>query len=530
MRNMLVLLGTLIVSLSNGQSSPFDYRVELNAMEIPGLTGLHSYASAEYEGKWLFVGGRRDGLHARQPFNAFPESQNNDMLRVVDPASGQFWEAVLMQLPIAVQEQLQATNHCFTQQGDSLFIVGGYAYSASAADHITFPRLTVLHVPQVIAAVIAGSVDASSFQTLADERLAVTGGRLVHDGTRFMLVGGHRFDGNYNPMGMPTYTQSYTNSIRRFEIQQSAGGLSLSDYSETVDEVHLHRRDYNLVPWLYADGHESHIISSGVFQPTVDLPFLYPVEIDQNGYTPHPSFNQYLSNYHCPTVSVFYGDQTHALFFGGMSRYYYSNGALVEDNLVPFTRTISRITRTADGVFEEGVFATEMPGLKGSGAEFLVNPSLPSSESGVVLINEILADTIELGFIYGGISSSQLNPFSSNQTGNTSADATWYKVKLIRDALSTQDIHAGQHGKAFQIFPNPVEHEMKLRSDAQFERATYHILDAQGRLIQHGELTATTKSQGGFSIAVDPAWSGQTFNVVVVFDDKYTAVQTVNVR
>jgi len=522
-------LMSLVVMAAHGQTA-FDYRVELEPLTIPALTGLHSYAAAEHDGKWLFVGGRRDGLHARQPFNAFPENQNNDMLRVIDPQTAQWWEAGISTLPQSLQEQLQSTNMCFTQHGDSLYLIGGYAYSSTAADHITFPRLTVLHVQEVISAVMSGNVDASSFRVLDDERMAVTGGRLAHDETGFLLVGGHRFDGNYNPMGMPTYTQSYTNAIRRFQVVQQASGLNLSNFTEQIDQVHLHRRDYNLLPWRYADGHESYFISSGVFQPTVDLPFLYPVELDGAEVIPHTAFNQYLSNYHCPSLSVFDGSQTHALFFGGMSRYYYSNGVLVEDDLVPFTRTISRITRTVEGNFEEGVFATQMPGLRGSGAEFLVDSSLPSSASGVVLLNEIPGDTIELGYIYGGISSTQLNPFSSNQTSSTSADASIYRVRLVRETLGNHELSIGYHDRSIGIFPNPAHDVMHIRTASPFEHGAFHIVDAQGKLLEHGELTQDARSEVGCLIPVKNEWSGQSLNVVVVFDHKYTAVQTVYIR
>lgn len=171
-------------------------------------------------------------------------------------------------------------------------------------------------------------------------------------------------------MGNPTYTQSYTNQIRKFKIDNSSNQLSINSYSAVTDAVHLHRRDYNLLPYIYADGEEGFLISSGVFQVNVDLPYLYPVEIRENSYTPITSFNQYLSNYHSATAHLFdsSNNNMHTLFFGGMSQYYYQNGTLIQDNQVPFVKTISRLTRDENGNYSEHLLPVEMPGLKGSSA------------------------------------------------------------------------------------------------------------------------------------------------------------------
>ncbi|HRZ75678.1 MAG TPA: hypothetical protein P5335_12150, partial [Flavobacterium sp.] len=57
--------------------STFDYQVQLNPITIPNFPGIHSYAFGQHNGKWVIIGGRLDGIHARQPFNAFPVNSNN---------------------------------------------------------------------------------------------------------------------------------------------------------------------------------------------------------------------------------------------------------------------------------------------------------------------------------------------------------------------------------------------------------------------------------------------------------------------
>ena len=49
------------------------------------------------------------------------------ILIVIDVATQQFWSTPLTSLATGLKEQLQATNMNFYQDGDALYIVGGYA-------------------------------------------------------------------------------------------------------------------------------------------------------------------------------------------------------------------------------------------------------------------------------------------------------------------------------------------------------------------------------------------------------------------
>jgi hypothetical protein len=42
--------------------------------------------------------------------------------------------------------------------------------------------------------------------------------------------------------------------------------LSISNYQTVTDAVHLHRRDYNLLPQVFPNGELGYTISSGVFK------------------------------------------------------------------------------------------------------------------------------------------------------------------------------------------------------------------------------------------------------------------------
>lgn len=521
---ILPALFLLLLSMNSKAQESFEYDLQLIPVSIPGFPGLHSYAFGQYNGKWVFIGGRRDGLHARQPFNAFPAAQNNTDIFVADVQTQQYWSAPLSSLSAGLREQLQSTNMNFFQDGNTLYILGGYAYSATAADHITFPNLTSVDVPGLIQAVVAGTSITSYFKQISDGNFAVTGGHLGKIGNTFYLVGGHRFDGRYNPMGNPTYTQTYTNQIRKFTIDNSGSLLSIANYTEITDPVHLHRRDYNLLPQIFPDGTPGYMISSGVFQINDDLPFLYPVDITETGITPQTGFNQYLSNYHSAVAALYDSaeNRMHNLFFGGMSRYYYQNETLIEDNQVPFIKTISRVTRFADGTLQEFKLPLEMPSLKGASAEFIPNEQLPVAFSDIVKLNAITADTFIIGHIVGGIQSTTLNPFGANQTANTSADNTIYAVRLINTSVDHTALPVNTNPFDFTINPNPAQQDIRIQYHLKDPAEVhYFITTADGRIVSNGTLGKQSAGNHTQVFSLQEAENGQVLFVSLVFNNLY---------
>lgn len=532
---MRILSSILLLIFANSlfSQSSFDYQVQLNPVTIPNFPGIHSYAFAQYQGKWLIIGGRVDGIHARQPFNAFPASNNNTNIYVVDVVANQFWSASLNTLPTALKEQLQATNFNFYQDEDTLYVIGGYAFSATANDHVTFDKLTSVNVSGLINSVINGTTIAPHFKQITNVNFAITGGQLGKINDTFYLVGGHRFDGRYNPMNNPTFTQTYSNQIRKFVIDNSGAQLSISNYEAVTDAVHLHRRDYNLLPQIFPDGSQGYTISSGVFQINVDLPFLYPVDIKVDGYFPQTAFNQYLSHYHSAKSCLYDGtaNQMHNLFFGGLSQYYYNGTTLVQDNNVPFVNTISRTTRFPDGLLQEYQLSETMPALKGASAEFIPNKSLPHYSNEVIKLHEITENEFVIGHIVGGLSSSSANPFSVNNTGSTTANATIYEVKLIRNSPLGVQLIEGKNPFSMTVSPNPTD-SSTVRINFKMAYATnidYFVSTMEGKIVLDGEIEDTTQGDNTMNFELDGI-SNQTVIITFIFDNKFYVSQKVIVK
>ncbi len=503
-----VLFSLSIFSTAFSQTAPFAIAIE--EMNIPGLGGLQSFAFGQHDGKWLIIGGRLDGLHRRQPFAAFDQAGHNTMLIVVDPISNQKWSASIASLPVSIQEQLKSTNMEFHQEGDYLYIIGGYGYSATFGDHTTFSNLTAVNVSATINAIISNGSLSANFRQITDAQFQVTGGHLKKIYDTYYLVGGQKFIGRYNPMGPtsgPGFIQEYTDQIRRFKLIDNGTTLTINHLSPWTDANNLHRRDYNVISQILPNGQEGLTAFSGVFQPVVDLPYLNCVIIDSSNYQVNPTFTQYYNHYHCANIPLYSeaSNEMHNLFFGGIAQYYDNNGTLVQDNDVPFVKTIARVTRNQNGVMSEYKLPIEMPSLLGAGSEFIANENLARFDNEIFKLDSLTADTTLLGYIYGGISSTGINIFFTNDGSQSSASSQIFKVYLINSELGIDELNKHSNGSLkLVVFPNPsdgvfsVKYNLKQSSDV-----TISLYSVDGKLIeketllnqQAGEYTFEEKSR-----------------------------------
>ncbi len=472
-------------------------RIALKSVSVPELGGLQSYAFAVHEGSWLIVGGRLDGLHRRQPFAAFDRAGHNNRLFVVDPLSGQSWSAPLSSLPENLREQLSATNALFYQDGDRLYLVGGYGYSPAAGDHTTFPYLTVIDVPGLVSSIRIGAPIAPYFEQVSDENFRITGGGMGKIGEVFYLVGGQKFIGRYNPMGPdngPGFIQEYTNQVRRFTLAGGEGRPVPRFLPEWTDAEQLHRRDYNFIPQVFPDGQEGYTVFSGVFRYDADLPFLNTVDIDTTGYSVNYDFLQYYNHYHCAAIPLYGAEaqEMHTLFFGGIAQFYREGGERVRDDEVPFVKTIARVSRFPTGDMEEHVLSQELPAYLGTGAEFILAPGVPTYGNEVIRLDDLPpADSLLIGYIYGGIQSEAANIFFVNDGTQSVATSGVFAVYLLGAPTNGAEENPAGLSIPLRLFPNPVKNSFTLEFELPraFDSLQLAIVDAAGRKIFTTRLT-----------------------------------------
>ncbi len=492
-----------IILMSLNVRSQNTYEVYLEPLNINNLPGIQSFAYGKYDGKIIIIGGRTDGLHKRQPFAAFDKLQNNTNIFLIDPINNQIWEVSLDSIKnTSIIEQLQSANIEFYQQDSMLYLIGGYGFSNTANDHITYANLTAINLNKLMNGILHQGPISTSFRQISHSFLAVTGGRLGKIDNTYYLAGGNRFDGRYNPMGHSTYVQTYTNAIRKFKIQDDGVNLNVYNLDSIVDQLQLHRRDYNLVPEISPQGKIGYTMFSGVFQPTVNLPFLNTVNFDSAGDHVNNNFNQFLNHYHCPTFAGYDGinNRMHYFFFGGISQYYIdSNANLIKDDEVPFVKTITRITREPDGTMTEIKLPIEMPGLLGSGGEFILNNLNPHYSNEVIKFDLLTEDTTFVGYIFGGILSTAPNIFFTNTGSESTASNNMYKVFITKNKDTGIRVKKAK-ALEFNLFSNPSQENLiKFTYNGENESQAYLIIqNIQGEIIDKLPLVGLKISQEQF--------------------------------
>lgn len=427
----LFFLGT--ISVNAQQQAPFTIRLE--AFQVENFSGLHSYTWATANDKILLIGGRTDGLHKRQPFASFKAANNNTDIIVIEPATGKTWKKSLSTLDPIVADQLQSSNMEFYQDGSLLLLAGGYGYSTVNQKHITYPSLVVAKVPDLIDAIIQNKDIREYFIQIADERMAIAGGKLNKLGNDFYLTGGHRFDGAYNPHGPehgPGYSQQYSNQIRKFTISTDKGSLLVSGYHTVTDTVLLHRRDFNILPQKDDTGNPILTMFAGVFQYNKDLPFTTIVDISQNSLKEISGFNQQYCHYHTASFSLSDAQTQYSIFFGGIAMNTTdSSGKFISDNNVPFVKHISVVERKNESV-SEYLLPLQLDGYYGASAEFIPTSSSELFKDGIFDLTRLGAGEQLAGYIPGGIRSSGPNVLWSNDPLASNASPIIWKVYISK--------------------------------------------------------------------------------------------------
>jgi hypothetical protein len=448
----------LISIQTNYAQQSFDIHIQPST--ITSAPKIHSGAFAVHNGKWIFLGGRIDGLHIMQANQAFPTFGRNDSVFVVDPVTDTYQAASVAQLPFITYEALGSSNMQSYQNGNRLYMIGGYGKSDSTNVYTTFPSLISIDLDCLMSNVSSGSSINSCFRQLLDTNLAVCGGEMEKIDSTYYLVFGHYFHGAYaeTPQISP-FVQRYTHEIRKFNINDDGVNLSISNYVAIQDTNVFHRRDYNLVPQIYPSGEFGMTAFGGVFQKNANQPFLTPIDITSTNVQHQSAFNENLNQYTTATLPVYdsINNFMHTLFFGGMSLYTLdtTTSTLIQDTLVPFIQSISKVTRDNVGGLTEYQMAESMPGYLGTNSFFIPDASVRYLEGGILDLNSVSGNQ-RVGYIIGGIQSDAPNIAHLDPYGMSRPSATVYEVLVDKTNSDVREIEVNSNINNLIVYPNPV--------------------------------------------------------------------------
>ena len=121
---------------------------------------------------------------------------------------------------------MSSTNTSFYQDGNDLYIVGGYGAN-NLGNHVTYGYITAIDVPNIITHIINGTSITGDFIQLANTNMTIAGGQLGKIGNTFYLVGGMELQRRYTQNSNPIYSSE----IRKFQISNNGTSLVISNCS-----------------------------------------------------------------------------------------------------------------------------------------------------------------------------------------------------------------------------------------------------------------------------------------------------------
>lgn len=470
-------------------SLPYQISVEQADFSLPA--GLQSFAFAVYEGEWLFIAGRTNGLHnvnsATEMPNSFPVKNQNTVVYVIDPKKKKHYSRSLLDPSSNLtQEQidlLSVTNSFYSQtdNGKTLYLIGGYGIDTATGTMGTKQALTAIDVPSLIAWVKKKSCPISAsdcFRFAFDPILQVTGGKMLKGNKAgiYLLAFGQNFSGFYTTSSNGDYTMQ----IRRIKIIDNGLELSVKSYEQPAPLPTYRRRDLNVVPVVRKKGNSykmSYVALSGVFTPGNSAnpgAWTVPIEINANGSSRMLDPNdpktiaQAMNNYDCANMGLYSKkrDSMYTLLFGGISASIFSDGdcanscmALIPNKgdvfticcNLPFTNDITTL-KIDKGIYEQYLMSAKFPTIPvpnpaslfcsadpfppdapriyyfGSEAAFIPNHKLLAYPNGVIAFDKLRHHRIFLGYIVGGIASTILD---TNCVTDTIASPYIFKVYII---------------------------------------------------------------------------------------------------
>jgi hypothetical protein len=403
------------------------YRIEVKPVDFgaASVPTLQSFAAGEFDGKWVFVGGRTNGLHGFSgvtPNQNFPAQFQNRDVWVVDVANRQSWHRSLDDassgLTAAQIASLAPANNQYYQTGNSLYVTGGYGINENG-NSVTFDTLSAIDVPGLANWAMGGSGSAAaSVRQMHDPLVQVTGGDMYEMSGRMHLVYGQDFEGPYTPATNGVYTRQ----VRSFDVVDDGTNLSIANVASSTPDDNYRRRDLNVYPVVRPDSggtKEGLNVLSGVFTSTNGV-WTVPVEIDSNGNptmddpAAADTFKQGMNNYHSAKLGLYSAatGEMHEVLFGGISLQYLNTttNKIVTDNNLPFVNDITSVDIDAAGNYTQNHlgFFPELHDLNGNllrfgaNAEFFPADGIPMFDNGVVQLDQLHGEKM-LGHIFGGI-------------------------------------------------------------------------------------------------------------------------------
>lgn len=405
-------------------------------IDSSSLPALRDPIVGYHNGNWLILSGSFGSFHDFH--NSF-----NTSLYVFNPTTSQIYSVNInsTDLPIAVKNQLASSSTQALQDGDTLYIIGGFYNQPSTPNYSTINTISSFNVPDIITAIINGQTNLASYvaYNTSISQFKVTGGQLGKMGDNFYLAFGQDCEGDYCDT-----SQVYTNSIYEFSTDPSLTSINIlkTVSHDDHDGSGWRRRDYTLAPWMLGFN-ESLLAMGGPFTPGDDA------YVWTNGITFNPDLtyndhfiNQKANQYLAPHVTLYSAKEkiSYIATFSGLSNLYWATSGLVYDDTTPYGNVLDLIRYDSKGKVGEYVnLSPQCSGhplsaclYMGLSAQFIPVGNFYDARD-ILQLDELPNDMPTLiGYVYGGLLSTNQEIFGTDASYATNqAYAVYYVPQTI---------------------------------------------------------------------------------------------------
>ena len=453
-------IGTLCAKVLDNQTadtttilsnSALPFRISIEQANFTLPVGLHSGVVGVYKGQWIFIAGRLNGLHGFDPVNNFPPDEQNTSIYVVNPATGSVSSRALSDPSSGLSRQqidtLSVTSPQGYQEGNTLYMTGGYGVDTNSATFGTKPVLTAFNLPGIVDWVTQpGNPNTSVVNNMTqiyNQIFQITGGRMYKLGNLTQIVFGQDFEGPYTDGSNGVYSEQ----VRQFSLNNVGGQLSvnIANSMPSVPNPNFRRRDLNVVPVMLNNNNQLQyglVAYAGVFTlsggawtvPVIMNGTNDPVMADP---TLSTTFKQGMNQYVCATASLYSRKFTsnYNIFFGGLSYGQYVNGVFTVDAELPFINQVTTVQIDKNNNFTQYLMDGQYPFIPvplsspqtplffGAGAYFIPT-NITQYSNRVLSLDSIRTPTV-IGYIVGGIQS-----IIGDTSSNSDSAASQYVFKV----------------------------------------------------------------------------------------------------
>ncbi len=173
-----------------------------------------------------------------------------------------------------------------------------------------------------------------------------------------------------------------------------------------------------------------------------------------------------------------------------------------------------------------------MPSLLGAGSEFIPVESIATYHNEVMKLDQLTSDSTLLGYIYGGISSTAANIFTTNNGTQSSASSQIFSVYLVNKSTSGIDQLNAQSASTLQlqIYPNPNRGKFEIKYYLEnAQTITISIHNAEGKLLWETQQDAL-QGENNFTKTANGLIYGGGVNGLVYVITLKTATETATQR